>query len=161
MTVTVNDGHTFGAWTSNGDGTHTRPCSVDGCDGTETEACAGGEANCVEKAVCALCGAVYGTVDENSHKNLVHFPAKAATENAAGTIAYWYCDACGKYFADAAATEEIAKENTVTAKLPTSAETGDPFTPVLWIALLFVSGGVCTMLTVKHKKSYRRGGNTK
>ncbi len=161
MTVTVRDGHTFGAWTSNGDGTHTRPCSVDGCDGAETEACAGGEANCVEKAVCALCGAVYGTVDENRHKNLVHFPAKAATENAAGTIAYWYCNACGKYFADAAATEEIAKENTVTAKLPTSAETGDPFTPVLWIALLFVSGGVCTMLTVKHKKSYRRGGNAK
>ena len=29
MTVTVNDGHTYGEWTSNGDGTHTRRCTVD------------------------------------------------------------------------------------------------------------------------------------
>ena len=31
MTVTVNDGHTYGEWVSNGDGTHTRKCTVDGC----------------------------------------------------------------------------------------------------------------------------------
>ena len=28
MTVTVNGGHTFGEWTSNGDGTHSRKCTV-------------------------------------------------------------------------------------------------------------------------------------
>ncbi|WP_418775675.1 InlB B-repeat-containing protein, partial [Hominenteromicrobium sp.] len=40
MTVTVNDGHTFGEWASNGDGTHTRTCTVDGCSaGTQTENC--------------------------------------------------------------------------------------------------------------------------
>ena len=33
MTVTVNDGHTYGEWVSNGDGTHTRQCTVDGCNG--------------------------------------------------------------------------------------------------------------------------------
>ena len=32
MTVTVNDGHTYGEWVSNGDGTHTRQCTVDGCN---------------------------------------------------------------------------------------------------------------------------------
>ena len=37
MTVTVNDGHTYGEWVSNGDGTHTRQCTVDGCNGLETK----------------------------------------------------------------------------------------------------------------------------
>ena len=32
MTVTVNNGHTFGEWVSDNDGTHTRKCTVDGCD---------------------------------------------------------------------------------------------------------------------------------
>ena len=44
MTVTINDGHTFGEWTSNGDGTHSRKCTVDGCKGVETMACSGGNA---------------------------------------------------------------------------------------------------------------------
>ena len=37
VTVTVNDGHTYGEWVSNGDGTHTRQCTVDGCTGSETK----------------------------------------------------------------------------------------------------------------------------
>ena len=41
MTVTVNDGHTYGDWVSNGDGTHTRRCTVDGCTGSETKDCSG------------------------------------------------------------------------------------------------------------------------
>ncbi len=32
MTVTVNNGHTFGEWVSDNDGKHTRKCTVDGCD---------------------------------------------------------------------------------------------------------------------------------
>ena len=40
MTITVNDGHTYGEWVSNGDGTHTRQCTVDGCtEGVETDNC--------------------------------------------------------------------------------------------------------------------------
>ena len=56
MTVTVNDGHTFGEWTSNGDGTHTRKCTADGCNGLETKDCSGGTATCTERAVCEACG---------------------------------------------------------------------------------------------------------
>ena len=37
--------------------------------------------------------------------------------------------------------------------------TGDNVNLTLWLALFFVSGGVCTALTVKRKKSYRHGGN--
>ena len=67
MTVTVNDGHTYGEWVSNGDGTHTRQC-------------------------------------------------------------------------------------TVTAKLPKSPQTGDNSNLMLWIALLFISGGTVISITVYSKK---------
>lgn len=67
MTVTVNDGHTYGEWVSNGDGTHTRQCTVDGCNGLETKDCSGGTATCTEKAVCEVCGKAYGELDPKNH----------------------------------------------------------------------------------------------
>ena len=255
MTVTVNDGHTFGEWTSNGDGTHTRQCTADGCtEGVETDNCTdedknhicdicgniisnhedanqdhvcdlcgkvisnhedadnnhicdycdkvisnhedadnnhicdlcgktisnhedadedhvcdycgkvitnhiGGNKTCRDKAVCEACGKSYGELDPNNHTDLKHFPAKAATEDSEGNIEYWYCSGCGKYYSDKDGTKEIKKADTVTAKLPKSPKTGDTSNLMLWIALLFVSGGVCTALTVKRK--YRHGGNAK
>ena len=257
MSVTVNDGHTFGEWTSNGDGTHTRQCTADGCtEGVETDNCidedknhicdicgniisnhedanqdhvcdlcgkvisnhedadnnhvcdycekvisnhedadkdhicdhcgkvisnhedankdhvcdlcgkvitnhAGGKETCRDKAVCEVCGKSYGKLDPNNHTDLKHFPAKAATEDSEGNIEYWYCSGCGKYYSDKDGTKEIAKADTVTAKLPKSPPTGDNSNLMLWIALLFISGGVCTALTVKRKKTYRYGGNEK
>ena len=131
MTVTVNDGHT------------------------------GGTATCTEKAVCEVCGKAYGEPDPKNHTDLKHFPAKAATEDSEGNIEYWYCSGCGKYYSDKDGTKEIAKADTVTAKLPKSPQTGDNNNLMLWIALLFISGGACTALTVKRKKSYRPGGNAK
>ena len=295
MTVTVNDGHTFGEWTSNGDGTHTRQCTVDGCtEGIETDNCTdedknhicdicgniisnhedanhdhvcdlcgkvisnhedadkdhvcdhcgkvisnhedankdhvcdlcgktisnhedanndhvcelcgktisnhedankdhvcdycekvisnhedadkdhvcdycgkvitnhiAGKETCRDKAVCEVCGKSYGKLDPKNHTDLKHFPAKAATEDAEGNIEYWYCSGCGKYYSDKDGTKEITKADTVTAKLPKSPQTGDNNNLMLWIALLFISGGACTALTVKRKKSYRPGGNAK
>ena len=78
-----------------------------------------------------------------------------------GNIEYWYCSGCNKYYRGKDGTKEIAKADTVTAKLPQSPQTGDTSNLMLWIALLFVSGGACTALTVKCKKSYRHGGNAK
>ena len=116
MTVTVNDGHTYGEWTSNGDGTHTRRCTVDGCTGSETKDCSGGTATCKDKAECAVCGKTYGELDAKNHADLKHVPAKAATTSAEGNIEYWHCGGCGKYYKDAAAQEEITQEDTVIAK---------------------------------------------
>ena len=116
MTVTVNDGHTYGEWTSNGDGTHTRRCTVDGCTGSETKDCSGGTATCTEKAKCSACGAEYGDLNPAHHANLVNVPAKAATTSAEGNIEYWHCGGCGKYYKDAAAQDEIKQEDTVIAK---------------------------------------------
>lgn len=116
MTVTVNDGHTYGEWVSNGDGTHTRQCTVDGCTGSETKDCSGGTATCTEKAKCSVCGVGYGNLNPAHHANLVNVPAKAATTSAEGNIEYWHCGGCGKYYKDAAAQEEIEQEDTVIAK---------------------------------------------
>ena len=116
MTVTVNDGHTYGDWVSNGDGTHTRQCTVDGCTGSETKDCSGGTATCTEKAKCSACGAEYGDLNPAHHANLVNVPAKAATTSAEGNIEYWHCGGCGKYYKDAAAQDEITQEDTVIAK---------------------------------------------
>ena len=152
MTVTVNDGHTYGEWVSNGDGTHTRQCTVDGCNGLETKDCSGGKATCAEKAVCEVCGKSYGELDPKNHTDLKHIPAKAATEDAEGNIEYWYCEGCGKYYSDKDGTKEIAKADTVTAKLPKSPPTGDTSNLMLWIALLLASGGVLTGVTVFDKR---------
>ncbi len=166
MTVTVNNGHTFGEWTSNGDGTHTRKCTVDGCTGSETKDCSGGTATCKDKAKCAVCGKTYGELDAKNHADLKHVPAKAATRTAEGNIEYWYCSGCKKYYKDAKATQEITKAQTVTAKLPggtvkpgadKSPQTGDNSNLLLWIALLFVSGGAAIGTTVvSRRKKYNR-----
>ena len=155
MTVTVHGGHTFGEWTSNGDGTHSRECSVDGCKGVETMACSGGKATCTEKAVCEYCGKAYGKPDSNNHTDLKHIDAKAATEDAEGNIEYWYCGGCDKYYSDKDGINEIKKDDTVTAKLPgnpKSPRTGNASDLALWISLLLVSGGVTGVTAGLRKK---------
>ena len=124
MTVTVNDGHT------------------------------GGTATCKDKAVCEVCGKAYGEPNPKNHTDLKHIPAKAATEDAEGNIEYWYCEGCNKYYSDKDGTKEIAKADSVTAKLPQSPQTGDTSSLMLWIALLFISGGavIGTAVTEKKKK---------
>ena len=168
MTVTVNDGHTYGEWASNGDGTHTRKCTVDGCAGSETKDCSGGKATCRDKAKCAVCGKTYGELDAKNHADLKHIPAKAATWVAEGNIEYWYCEGCGRYFSDRDGTKEIRKADTVTAKRksssaaakpeddPKSPGTGDTSHLALWIALLFASGGAAIGTTVVSRKKYNR-----
>ena len=155
MTVTVHDGHTFGEWTSNGDGTHSRECTVDGCKGVETKECSGGKATCTEKAVCEVCGKAYGKPDSNNHTDLKHIDAKAATKTAEGNIEYWYCGGCDKYYSDKDGINEIKKADTVTAKLPgnpKSPRTGNASDLALWISLLFVSGGVTGVTAGLRKK---------
>ncbi len=166
MTVTVNNGHTFGEWVSNGDGTHTRKCTVDGCTGSETKDCSGGTATCKDKAKCAVCGKTYGELDAKNHANLKHIDAKAATKTSEGNIEYWYCSGCKKYYKDAKATQEITKAQTVTAKRPSgtikpgadkSPQTGDNSNLLSWSALLFVSGGAAIGTTVvSRRKKYNR-----
>ena len=90
MTVTVNNGHTFGKWVSDNDGKHTRKCTVDGCDAFETENCSGGNATCTEKAVCDVCGKAYGELDGTNHEDGVQ---EWTTRTAFNHEQKWNC--CG------------------------------------------------------------------
>ena len=90
MTVTVNNGHTFGEWVSDNDGKHTRKCIVDGCDAFETENCSGGNATCTEKAVCDVCGKAYGEFDVTNHEGGVQ---EWTTRTAFNHEQKWNC--CG------------------------------------------------------------------
>ena len=110
--LTVHD-HNWGAWTSNGDGTHTRTCA---CGVVQTGNCAGGTATCNAKAACATCKQPYGELNADNHANLVHVPAKAATTREEGNIEYWHCEACGKYYSDTGTKNEITQAETVISK---------------------------------------------
>ena len=124
-------GHSWKSeWTS--DATHHwHECANESCDVTDNAGKngyaehSGGKATCKDKAVCEICGDSYGSLDPNNHTDLKHIDAKAATAAEEGNIAYWYCDGCKKYFSDAAATKEITKAATVTAKLPPKITAGD------------------------------------
>ena len=122
MTVTVNDGHT------------------------------GGKATCTERAVCEICGKAFGDLDGNHHANLKHIDAKAATKTAGGNIEYWYCEDCGKYFADAAATKEIKQADTVTAKLSGAAKSPQTGGNSGVVTVLLLSGGAFICLVSRRKK---------
>ena len=76
----------------------------------------GGTATCTEKAVCADCGRTYGELDPNIHTN-IHVEAKEPTYTEEGNVEYWKCSGCGKYFSDAAGTQEISYEDTIIPKL--------------------------------------------
>ena len=113
--LTVHD-HVWSAYTTDTAAkTHTHSCA---CGVAETEACTITPATCKDGSACAVCGQQYGGPDTGKHTDLQHFPAVAATTDAEGNKEYWYCGGCNKYFSDAAATKEITKADTVTAKLP-------------------------------------------
>lgn len=142
-TVTAaKSGHTWGAWTSDGNDRHTRRCTVNGCRQSETARCSGGMATCVERAVCAACGAAYGAVDSKNHTALVKVNGRPATPTQVGYVTCWTCEDCGRYFRDAAGTQEIRKEDASIGKAEAagasggvrSARTADEGAVGLWIA---------------------------
>ena len=89
--------HDYGAWTSNGDGTHTRVCARDASH-TETKDCHGGTATCTAKAICEDCGGAYGEMAahdftaEVAEEDYLKSPATCTTK----AVYYKSCAACGK-----------------------------------------------------------------
>lgn len=109
-TLTVPEGKTF---TNDGTVNVAEENAVVNNNNIVCNSHSGGTATCVEAAKCSLCKASYGDKDSTNHVGLKHVAAKNATLAEAGNIEYWFCPACGKYFADANTTSEIAKEDTV------------------------------------------------
>ena len=71
-------GHDWGAWTSNGNDTHTRVCKRDGSH-TETDNCSGGTATCTARAVCTVCGGEYGALAPNNHTGTIYWVTTETT----------------------------------------------------------------------------------
>ena len=109
-TLTVPEGKTF---TNDGTVNVAEENAVVNNNNIVCNSHSGGTATCVEAAKCGLCKASYGDKDSTNHVGLKHTDAKDATLAEAGNIEYWFCPACGKYFSDANAANEITKENTV------------------------------------------------
>ena len=90
-------GHDWGAWTSNGDGTHTRVCARDAAH-TEMKNCHGGTADCTHKPVCEDCGAEYGELGSHSYTAEVadakYLKSEADCDHAA--VYYKSCTGCGE-----------------------------------------------------------------
>ena len=88
--------HDFGAWTSNGNGTHTRVCSRDASH-TETDNCSGGTADCKNRAICETCGGEYGEM--NAHDFTAETAAEQYLKSAATctekAVYYKSCTVCG------------------------------------------------------------------
>lgn len=64
--VTVLAEHPWGAWAGNGDGTHSRVCTLDKAH-VDKANCSGGEATCLERAACECCGEQYGDLNPQNH----------------------------------------------------------------------------------------------
>ena len=111
MTVTVNDGHTFGEWTSNGDGTHTRKCTVDGCtEGVETDNCIDEDKNhkcdicdyiiseCADtdkNHICDICGNIISNHEDANQDHVCDLCGKVISNHEDADKDH-VCDHCGK-----------------------------------------------------------------
>lgn len=151
----ANAAHTWGAWTSNSDGTHTRRCTTPGCTaGVETETCT--DAN--HDYTCDLCGAALPRPAPTAAPTAT--PAPTATAAPTATPAPTATAAPGRRTESAADTQTAAPTSTppqptprptATAQ-PVIPATGDTDTPVLWTVLLFLSGAALLTLTANTKR---------
>ena len=164
--------HDWGAWTSNGDGTHTRTCKRDAAH-TETGACTGGTADCMTKAVCDLCQAEYGETDpthhadgckpkwtttKTEHEQKYSRCGKVVTEKAAHTFGDWKITKQPT----SRRTGEKTRSCTVcpykeTGEVPTVStgtgpKTGDGSRLLLWSALLLAGASGLTAAALRRRK---------
>lgn len=142
--VGTKKAHVFASYTSDGnatctaDGTKTAFCEY-GCGTSNTLPDVGSKLphsftnyiydegshrcfqNGTETAVCDMCHTAISTREKAgtaAHTALTHVEAViAATCAQEGVNEHWYCGGCGKYYSDAAATNEISYEDTRVAKM--------------------------------------------
>ena len=107
-----SDAHIWGDWTSNGEGKHTRKCTLKETH-RETAICSGGTATCTEAAVCTDCKTAYG-------EPLGHTPGAVTVTGNKAEVKCTRYDTCGYV-------------GTVALNVPKSGGTytGDPVRPAV------------------------------
>ena len=125
-------------------------------------------ATCKSGITCSNCGKEQegGAVEPNNHSNLQYFPAKEATTKEEGSLGYWYCDGCGKYYTSKEAVEdsEVEREEVVISKLPekekakeeknksNSPATSDDSNVIGWGTLMAV-GAILAIIAEKKRRN--------
>lgn len=100
LAPTLAHTHVWGAWSSNGDGTHIRTCAKDSSH-TETNACSGGIATCQSSAICSVCNTAYGAKDMTNHTGGTEVRGSVeATTSTEGYTGDTYCKGCNTKLAD-------------------------------------------------------------
>ena len=143
-------GEEYGEMLAHEDNDHDHKC--DTCE-KELSTHTGGAASCKEKATCTICGEKYGEFSQNNHTDLEHIPAKPATSSEDGTIEYWHCHTCDKYYSNKELTDEITRVETIIGK---KIEDNNKSKVVVAIAVstlsaLGVAGGIIIYLKKKKK----------
>ena len=130
-------GHAWGAWTPNGDGTHTRICTNPNCDAKEENVPCGGDSNatCTSPGVCATCGGSYygghdwgewSSAGNGTHirncKNCYKVDTASCTGGTATCTAKAVCEACGGEYGEKDPNNHDLVQHA--AKAPTCTEIG-------------------------------------
>lgn len=125
ITPALNHEHSWSAWTSNGDGTHTRTC-LDHPEHTQTEKCSGGTATCKDKAVCTTCNTAYGELNPANHVGGTEVRNyAAATTEAAGYTGDTWCKGCNTKIADGTTIPKLNSSSDDDDDTPTVSDSGN------------------------------------
>ena len=122
----------------------------------------GGEATCVNGAICEICGQEYGELGK--HLNLKHIEETKATSTSDGNKEYWYCEECNRYYSDKDGLNEISKEDTIIERLKDDNTNKDDnvveiehkdINPIIWaivpvVGVGIISGIILIIKRVKH-----------
>ena len=122
----------------------------------------GGEATCVNDAICEICGQEYGELGK--HLNLKHIEETKATSTSDGNKEYWYCEECNRYYSDKDGLNEISKEDTIIERLKDDNTNNDDnvveiehkdINPIIWavvpvVGVGIISGIILIIKRVKH-----------
>ena len=131
-------GHAWGAWTPNGDGTHTRICTNPNCDAKEENAPCGGDssATCTTKGTCETCGGSYygghawgkwSSAGNGTHiRSCMNYCSEVDTASCFGGTATCtakaVCEACGGEYGEKDPNNHDLVQHA--AKAPTCTEIG-------------------------------------
>lgn len=107
--------------------TETKPTTEEKKDVCAIYGHKGGEATCVKKAICEVCGKEYGSLDKSNHKNTEYRGYKACSCAKFGYSGDEYCSDCGAFISKGFHTEPYPHEwssKWKVTKQPTALATG-------------------------------------
>lgn len=125
-TVIEKNAHNPASVWSTDENYHWKECQTVGCGNIIDKAVhSGGEATCVKKPICSVCGIEYGTTDANAHGDTEIRSAAEATCTVNGYTGDTYCKDCGAKIAEGTVIPARHKLDKVEAKAATHEADGN------------------------------------